>query len=242
MHPSAHPSSAPKGRDAGPRSRVRTCVGCGGQAEQAQLLRWAYDPELGLSVDVRGVAGRGAWLHPSPQCVQRAVHSGFSKSFKSRVQTTPAAVCELVRSAAVARFTGLLQAARSSRKLVFGRDQVRACVEIQRDLEEGRGNQPSSRTQNSGAPGSVELALLAEDAGSLANEQFVSTLAAHGKLCIWGNKDLFGQWLGRGEVAILAFIDNGFAGHAAHTLALSRLAPPCGERSSAEQSASLLED
>ena len=47
---------------------MRTCVGCGERAPQAELLRFTAAP-AGLRPDViRRAPGRGAYLHPAPGC------------------------------------------------------------------------------------------------------------------------------------------------------------------------------
>lgn len=54
---------------------VRTCVGCRMRDAQDRLVRLALVPgTLEVTVDERRtVPGRGAWLHPQPGCVERAV-------------------------------------------------------------------------------------------------------------------------------------------------------------------------
>jgi predicted RNA-binding protein YlxR (DUF448 family) len=198
------------------REPERSCVGCGGKAKQSGLLRWVHDPQLGLAVDTRGVAGRGAWTHAELKCLNRAVQGGFGKAFKAPVSTSLAAVCELLQRAATRRLQGLLQAARGRHALVLGRDAVR---ELLRQ-----------------SPERVALALLAEDSGSLVREEFVVRLGASGKLVCWGAKHVYGQWLNRGEVAILAITELGLAKQMAHTSALLRLTPhPEQERGNPER-------
>jgi len=52
---------------------IRTCVGCGRRAPQADLLRVRAAPDGSASVDLRGDRpGRGAWIHPDPRCIDRA--------------------------------------------------------------------------------------------------------------------------------------------------------------------------
>ena len=47
---------------------MRTCVGCGERAPQAELLRFTAAP-AGLRPDaVRRAPGRGAYLHRAPAC------------------------------------------------------------------------------------------------------------------------------------------------------------------------------
>lgn len=52
----------------------RTCVGCGGKGDPGSLVRLAADAGGRLTFDVRRrLGGRGAWLHPGPACLSRAV-------------------------------------------------------------------------------------------------------------------------------------------------------------------------
>jgi predicted RNA-binding protein YlxR (DUF448 family) len=51
----------------------RTCVGCGGKADPAGLVRLAADAGGRLVHDARRrLGGRGAWLHPGGACLARA--------------------------------------------------------------------------------------------------------------------------------------------------------------------------
>ena len=69
-------SSVPTGV---PRTPVRTCVGCRGRDEQTALLRVVARQEEATSrwtlvPDVRRRhQGRGAYVHPDPQCLQTAI-------------------------------------------------------------------------------------------------------------------------------------------------------------------------
>ena len=61
--------------DAGP---VRTCIGCRGRELAVELLRVVAvstgNGEYAVTVDTAGnLPGRGAWLHPNPQCVRAAI-------------------------------------------------------------------------------------------------------------------------------------------------------------------------
>lgn len=51
---------------------IRTCVGCGARAAKSDLLRIvAVDDEVVVDAAARR-PGRGAYLHPSQDCVERA--------------------------------------------------------------------------------------------------------------------------------------------------------------------------
>jgi uncharacterized protein len=55
-----------------PRSVIRTCVGCGTRAAKSDLLRVvAVDGEIVVDAGARR-PGRGAYLHPSEDCLERA--------------------------------------------------------------------------------------------------------------------------------------------------------------------------
>jgi len=56
-----------------PHVPERTCIGCRGKAPRAQLLRLTLTDSGELAVDARAVLpGRGAWIHPDPECVNLA--------------------------------------------------------------------------------------------------------------------------------------------------------------------------
>jgi len=52
---------------------VRTCVGCRATGPRSALLRVIAAHDDTLVVDVgRRMPGRGAWLHPDPDCLEKA--------------------------------------------------------------------------------------------------------------------------------------------------------------------------
>ncbi|PWJ25772.1 hypothetical protein ATK17_1910 [Branchiibius hedensis] len=60
---------------------MRTCIGCGQRDDRSALVRVVADRRAAEPVspvpvlpDVRGVLpGRGAWLHPSADCLSKAI-------------------------------------------------------------------------------------------------------------------------------------------------------------------------
>ena len=57
----------------GARAPIRTCIGCRGRAPATELLRVVADGVATAVPDPRRrAAGRGAWLHPDPDCVDLA--------------------------------------------------------------------------------------------------------------------------------------------------------------------------
>lgn len=52
---------------------VRTCLGCGQEADKRELVRIVRSPEGDVAVDPSGKAnGRGAYLHPRAACFEVA--------------------------------------------------------------------------------------------------------------------------------------------------------------------------
>lgn len=64
-------------RQAGPPHRgLRSCVGCRGRFEPAELLRLVCDPDGRVLIDRKGKApGRGAYLCYSAECIERALRT-----------------------------------------------------------------------------------------------------------------------------------------------------------------------
>ncbi|MEA9986735.1 MULTISPECIES: YlxR family protein [Subtercola] len=79
---------------------VRTCVGCRARAEKSSLLR-VVAQNLEIVADEAAVLpGRGAYLHPSVECFQKAVkRRAFGRALRTE---TP-----LETAALGARLTGL---------------------------------------------------------------------------------------------------------------------------------------
>jgi uncharacterized protein len=55
-----------------PSSPVRTCVGCGVKAAPTELVRLKADG-MRVIIDHQRSGGRGAWLHRSGICLERAI-------------------------------------------------------------------------------------------------------------------------------------------------------------------------
>lgn len=52
---------------------VRTCLGCGQEADKRDLVRVVRSSEGDVTVDPTGKAnGRGAYVHPRPECFEAA--------------------------------------------------------------------------------------------------------------------------------------------------------------------------
>jgi predicted RNA-binding protein YlxR (DUF448 family) len=120
---------------------VRSCVGCGERVDTAgnhALVRLIISPDGEVAVDARGGGfGRGAHVHPRPDCLQKAVERGLARSAKVKTNTlvtesgellplTREALAEAIRRSTDRRIEGLLLSAKRARKLAIGADAVRA--------------------------------------------------------------------------------------------------------------------
>ncbi|ORA25443.1 DNA-binding protein [Mycobacterium angelicum] len=81
---------------------MRTCVGCRKRELAAELLRVVAESDgngkHAVIVDTAGsLPGRGAWLHPSPQCVQQAIRRrAFTRALRITGSPDTSAVVEHV--------------------------------------------------------------------------------------------------------------------------------------------------
>ncbi|WP_353111834.1 YlxR family protein [Microbacterium sp.] len=65
---------------------VRTCVGCRGRASRSALIR-VVAQNGHLILDERAVlSGRGAWLHPTPECLNAALRR---RAFARALRVSP---------------------------------------------------------------------------------------------------------------------------------------------------------
>jgi hypothetical protein len=70
---------------------VRTCVGCGEKAGQRELVRLRIEGER-VVIDRDRKGGRGAWLHPSAACLEKAVRRrALARAFRGRAASVDAA-------------------------------------------------------------------------------------------------------------------------------------------------------
>jgi uncharacterized protein len=72
------------------RQPVRTCIGCGRKAAQPDLVRLKAVAGS-VVVDRARSGGRGAWLHPAAQCLDRAVQRrSFPRALRAEAVRTDA--------------------------------------------------------------------------------------------------------------------------------------------------------
>jgi predicted RNA-binding protein YlxR (DUF448 family) len=87
---------------------IRTCIGCRQRATAAELLRVVADRAVSIvpvdPVQVRPdprrrAPGRGAWIHPNPECVALAERRrAFGRALRIAAATDPTSVRDYVAS------------------------------------------------------------------------------------------------------------------------------------------------
>jgi len=172
------------------RSR-RQCAGCAKRDFADALVRVVLDPADGsLAVDLADSRfGRGAHVHASKECAQKALRGGFAKVFKCKVEGTVESLAEQILVAADRRIEGLLAGARRGKLAISGADVVRAAYR----------------------EGTAALIVVASDAAAAAKLSEIQDAVAQGKAIAWSNKQRLGAIFGRDEVAVCAVLHEGVA-------------------------------
>lgn len=172
-----------------PGKRARTCVGCGEKDHPSVFVRLILSPDGDVAVDAGdGSFGRGAHVHPRPDCLAKACKGGIARAMKTNVRVTPAELGTQMADALDRRMEGLVLAARRTNALEIGADA--ACAALGKD-----------------AP----LVVVARDAGSVIEKMTVADAIAEGRAVAWGTKERIGGLLGRSEVAIAAVTNKSIA-------------------------------
>jgi predicted RNA-binding protein YlxR (DUF448 family) len=160
----------------------RTCIGCGKDDVRENLVRVVVGPQGEVAFDLAGGAfGRGAHVHPSSSCLQKAASKGLSRSFSVPVSCDGASLCVLLTEAADRRIEGLLSSAARSGVAVIGFEAVDAAL----------------------ARDELVLAVVACDAGGCATSRSIQQAVAQGRAVAWGTKAVLGALVCRGEVSVL---------------------------------------
>jgi hypothetical protein len=186
--PSNQQVSERKGARRGESRRpTRTCVGCGLRDDAAELVR-IVATEDDVAFDLAGGAfGRGVHLHARPACIEKAPR-GLARGFRGAVKADAAAIGQRLVEACDRRMAGLLLAAHRSRVVATGADAALEALEH-------------------GAP----LAIVAVDAGSIADTAEVRSCIASGRAVAWRTRSELGNLLGERSVAICAVRHAGIA-------------------------------
>lgn len=170
----------------------RTCVGCRQVCEPGELERFVlYDGHL--VHDVRGKApGRGAWVMPRRECLERALKGGFQRSFKQGKFEAPALdeLVETMQHALQERLKQGVQVGVRARHLAIGAVAVSEAMKA----------------------GGVDLVWVASQAGDSTRQKFLMN-ASRKEIAAVDDLDghELGSWLGREFVAVLGVKNRGRA-------------------------------
>jgi predicted RNA-binding protein YlxR (DUF448 family)/ribosomal protein L7Ae-like RNA K-turn-binding protein len=183
-----HDERGELGEKPGPR---RQCAGCAKRDSADDLVRVVLDPADGsLAIDLADSRfGRGAHMHASKECAQKALRGGFAKVFKCKVEGTVESLAEQILVAADRRIEGLLAGARRGKLAISGSDVVRAAYR----------------------EGTAAMIVVASDAAAAAKLSEIQDAVAQGKAIGWSNKQRLGAIFGRDEVAVCAVLHEGVA-------------------------------
>jgi predicted RNA-binding protein YlxR (DUF448 family) len=164
-------------------------VGCRETTAPDELVRFVLGPDGELVPDLKGGSfGRGAWVHPRPECLERAP-KGFCRSFSSNVRVTSGELGQLLRSAAERRTLSLLASAQGAKRVVLGKAAVEEALAL----------------------GHVRLLVVATDARAAIESREVQAAIAAGRAVAFGTKQSLGDALGREELGVLGILDAGLA-------------------------------
>ncbi|MCL2824121.1 MAG: DUF448 domain-containing protein [Polyangiaceae bacterium] len=167
------------------RVRERTCIGCWKPDASKNLLRLVLGPDNQVAFDLANHAvGRGAHVHPTAHCLQRAARTGLSRAFRKNIACDTAWLFEQLESAAERRLSGLLGSALRSGSAVIGRQFV----------------------DNELAKNQIELVMLACDAGDSLSPSLTRAVT-DGRVVTWGSMIKLGAALGRSDVVVVAIRD-----------------------------------
>jgi predicted RNA-binding protein YlxR (DUF448 family) len=165
----------------------RTCVGCGLRDAASAMVRLVVAEDEVVFDLAGGAFGRGAHLHPRPECIEKAPR-GLARTFKRDPKVDARELAARLSAACDRRMSGLMMAARRTNALAVGAD---ASLEAIRR----------------GAP----LAVVAVDAGKIAQTLEVEGAIAEGRAIAWKSKNELGALLGETAVAICAVRHAGIA-------------------------------
>lgn len=166
-------------------------------------MRWVLGPDGEVAPDLGSKAfGRGAWVHPRPDCLKRLPES-LARSFRSSVSTSRERTTELLAEAARAQVWRLLGQARR-----------------QGLLSEG-----GTLTEQAFQDGRTVSILVAGDAARATYKPWLEGAIAAGRARIWGTKDQLGQIWGRAEVAVVGILDQRLAKRIFGGIAMALLTP-----------------
>ncbi|MEY4578601.1 MAG: hypothetical protein RL701_3304 [Pseudomonadota bacterium] len=179
----------------------RACAGCRQTDTRDVLLRFVADGDPPQLVpDIRRRApGRGVSVHPRFRCVDAAVKTGALRrglGVGAEVNVSAREISQVAAVQYARRATGLLSAAKRSRKVAIGTDAVRAGIYDH----------------------TVQLLLVANDAEG-HREELVAAATRLGRSClVWSNREELGLLFGRAVLSIIGVLDVGIATELRHVV------------------------
>lgn len=173
-----------------PVARTRTCIGCGQAVDvrtlgPSELVRLVLGLEGEVVVDSgNSNFGRGAHVHPRPDCVQKAVQRGLAKASKGKAKVvrtgpeagdietlSPASLAAAIRSAMESRLVGLLTSALRTKTLIAGAEAAAAAYDN----------------------GQAKFLVVARDAAAGADFSAVQRAISEGNAVAFSNKEGLGN-------------------------------------------------
>jgi len=177
-------------REAGKAPPRRLCAGCGKRDLADNLVRAVLGPEGSLAVDLADSRfGRGAHVHATTECLEKALRGGFAKAFKAKIEAKADELGAQIAEGADRRIEGLLLGARRGKLAIAGADVVREAL---RD-------------------GSAALVVVATDAAAAIRLPEIEDAIRQGKAIAWSDKQRLGALFGRDETAVCAVLHEGVA-------------------------------
>ncbi|MEO0600281.1 MAG: DUF448 domain-containing protein [Myxococcota bacterium] len=171
------------------RTAIRQCLGCRDRTDRGSLIRLVASPDGQLVVDLKGrLPGRGAWVHPRPECVAAVVSRPglLHRTLRQRVDASRLAE-QLQEAVQNALFHGLSLAAAGG-GLVVGFDRLSFAI------VEGR----------------VQDVLVAKDASPRTVQALTRVLESNGSdqvpLPIPWTREAIGTQIGQGACAVLGVV------------------------------------
>ena len=168
-----------------PSRPTRTCVGCQRPSGAGDLvtLRLVVDPDGGALVVVGAHAnakGRGAHVHPTPECLAKAAEGRLSRAFRREVRVSVEELGRAIGEREAVRVEGLVATAIRTRQVALGADAAAEAL----------------------AQGGFVIA--AKDAGRLVDHQPFRGAREEGRLMFWGDRARLGSFTRRESLAVLA--------------------------------------
>ncbi|HEY5959957.1 MAG TPA: DUF448 domain-containing protein [Polyangiaceae bacterium] len=201
---------------------VRTCIGCRKEGTPEDLVRMVLAPDGGVAFDLAGGAvGRGAWVHPTEACLQKAskatgrhlgAHAAPTETRNHEASVAGLTAANPDNPADITTNNGTLL--RSVQPLLFilaAAAKRRAAGLISAAYRARYVALGSDASRQAFHEGRARLVVLASDALAAGKESWIETATAKGLLAVWSTKAELGALMGRDELAVLTVLDSGLA-------------------------------